>query len=134
MEIVAVSFALERVLTVCARCLFVARYMRSAFAKRASHFVVVQNDNIGGNFRSWTKHFFGASWCSACLIWVSSLCAQVSQSSHWGSGGFVGNTYVVSSGRLTYVINGRFEIRLLGTRIPIGMRTTCVCLRGDGDV
>ena len=32
------KFALERVLTVCARCVFVARYMRSAVAKGASHF------------------------------------------------------------------------------------------------
>ena len=46
--------------------------------------------------------------------------------SQFGSKGFVGNTYVVSSVTLTYVINVRFEIRPLGSGIPIGMRKTCL--------
>ena len=36
-KLVAVRFELVRVLTVCARCVFVARCMRSAVAKGASH-------------------------------------------------------------------------------------------------
>ena len=53
--------------------------------------------------------------------------------SQLGSGCFVSNTSVVSSVTLIYVVNVRFEIRPLATGIPIGMRKTCVGLRGDGD-
>ena len=54
--------------------------------------------------------------------------------SQMGSGGFVSNTYVISSVTLTHVVNVLFEIRPLATGIPIGMRKTCYCFRGDGDV
>ena len=72
MEIVAVSFELVRVLTVCARCVFVARCMRSAVAKGASHF----SEICFSHMDIWYSEcyvivlgvaFFVQGWCVCCL-------------------------------------------------------------------